>query len=349
MRTILSMRPTGWFQVGWSSTIPPVGALPLHYFGQDLVAWRDRRGVPHVLDAYCQHLGANLAYGGCVTDEGIQCPFHGWVWNAEGRNVSIPYQDRANQARRIRPWPVVERNEVLFLWHDALGRPPYFQVPDVGPDICPEIDGLAFAPALPDGISHFPGMQVHPQFVVENAVDIHHFRFVHGTAMSPVILREDVTDHTWHTVAGFGRRWADGVDRPGDRRNTITIHWVGIGFAYNAEQTPEGWRIVLISTTPVDDEHTEVFGTYWLQDVPGATADDRARKLAAIQQALPQDLQIWNHQIYLDPPGLATSEGAGFRKLRRWTSKFYPEQAISAGHRAEPSGDQHIRSARTAG
>jgi 3-ketosteroid 9alpha-monooxygenase subunit A len=55
MRTTLSMRPTGWFQVGWSSTIPPVGAVPLHYFGQDLVAWRDRRGVPHVLDAYCQH------------------------------------------------------------------------------------------------------------------------------------------------------------------------------------------------------------------------------------------------------------------------------------------------------
>jgi phenylpropionate dioxygenase-like ring-hydroxylating dioxygenase large terminal subunit len=63
MRTTLSMRPTGWFQVGWSSTIPPVGAVPLHYFGQDLVAWRDRHGVPHVLDAYCQHLGGNLAYG----------------------------------------------------------------------------------------------------------------------------------------------------------------------------------------------------------------------------------------------------------------------------------------------
>jgi 3-ketosteroid 9alpha-monooxygenase subunit A len=73
------------------------------------------------------------------------------------------------------------------------------------------------------------------------------------------------------------------------------------------------------------------------------------RKLAVIQPAMPQDLEIWKHQIYLDPPGLATSEGAGFLKLRRWTSRFYPEQAISAGHRAEPSGDQRIRSARSAG
>src|SRR5260370_25995320 len=105
--------------------------------------------------------------------------------------------------------------------------------------------------------------------------------------------------------------------------------------------------MVVMPTSPVDDEPTEVFGAYWLQDVPGATADDRARKLAAIQQALPQDLEIWNHQIYLDPPGLATSEGAGFRKLRRWTSKFYPEQAISPRYQAEPSGDERIRPARS--
>src|SRR5260370_17950589 len=90
MRTILSMRPTGWFQVGWSSTIPPVGALPLHYFGQDLVAWRDRSGVPHVLDAYCQHLAANLAYGGSLTHAGIQCPFPPRGWKSAGPNVTLP-------------------------------------------------------------------------------------------------------------------------------------------------------------------------------------------------------------------------------------------------------------------
>jgi hypothetical protein len=84
---------------------------------------------------------------------------------------------------------------------------------------------------------------------------------------------------------------------------------------------------VLISTTPVDDETTEVFGTYWLQDIPGSTPEDRTRRLNEIKQALPQDLDIWDHQIYLEPPALATSEAAGFRRLRRWTSKFYPDAA----------------------
>ncbi|HVV74419.1 MAG TPA: Rieske 2Fe-2S domain-containing protein [Mycobacteriales bacterium] len=324
MRTRLSMKPTGWFQVGWSSTVPERGVVPLRYFGQDLVAWRDAHGKVHIFDAYCQHLGANLAYGGCVTDEGIRCPFHGWVWSSAGRNVSIPYQDRSNPARRIRVWPVVELNEVLFVWHDVGGREPFFEVPDFTRDVSQHIVGRVFQPALPDAVSHFPNTRIHPQVVVENVVDVQHFCYVHGTERAPVILRESVTEYTWNAVAGFGRRWADGVDRPDDRKNTITIHWAGVGVSFNAEQTPDGWRVVCIATTPVDDETSEMFGTYWLEDSPGPSEVTRASRLDSIRGALPQDIVIWDNQIWLDPPGLATSEGAGFRKLRRWTSKFYP-------------------------
>ncbi|SHN18952.1 hypothetical protein SAMN05443668_103536 [Cryptosporangium aurantiacum] len=91
--------------------------------------------------------------------------------------------------------------------------------------------------------------------------------------------------------------------------------------------------MVLIATTPVDDESTEVFGTYWLEDAPGQRSADRTRRLEEIKRALPQDLEIWNHQIYLDPPALATSEGAGFRRLRRWASSFYPDAPPSAAAR----------------
>jgi hypothetical protein len=146
--------------------------------------------------------------------------------------------------------------------------------------------------------------------------------------MSPVILREEVSEATWQTVAGFGRRWADGIDRPDDRRNTITIHWVGVGFAFNAEHTPDGWRVVLIATTPVDDDRTEMFGTYWLEDVPGSTGEDRVRLLDLIKSALPQDIVIWNNQRYLERPALGKSEASGFKKLRKWTSRFYPDETM---------------------
>ena len=88
-----SMRPTGWFQVAWSADLEVGDVKPLHYFGEDLVAFRDLNGAVRVLDAHCRHLGADLSHGGCVVEGGIQCPFHGWVWSgADGRNVRIPYE-----------------------------------------------------------------------------------------------------------------------------------------------------------------------------------------------------------------------------------------------------------------
>jgi nitrite reductase/ring-hydroxylating ferredoxin subunit len=330
MRTSLSMKPTGWFQVGWSSTVPDRGVVPLRYFGQDLAIWRDVHGQVHVLDAYCQHLGANLAYGGSVTEEGIQCPFHGWTWSGEGRNVAIPYQDRPNKARRIRSWPVVELNEVLFLWHDEQGRAPYFAPPDYTHDVSEHLGGCVFQSALPDGTSHYRQMSIHPQVMVENVVDPQHFRFVHGTSASPKILRETVTETTWTATAGFGRRWLDGVDRPDDRQNTLTTHLSGVGVAFGAEHTSGGWRVSCIAVTPVDDATSEMFGTYWLEELPGSTAQHRQQRLDLIKGALPEDILIWENQKWLDPPGLATSEGAGFRAFRRWSRKFYPDSTVAS-------------------
>ena len=41
----LSMKPTGWFQIGWSAEIRPGQAVPMRYFGKDLVAFRSGSGV----------------------------------------------------------------------------------------------------------------------------------------------------------------------------------------------------------------------------------------------------------------------------------------------------------------
>ena len=95
---ILGLDLTGWFQVAWSGDIGTEQVIPMRYFGRDLVAYRGRDGVVRVHDRHCRHLGASLAHGGCVVDDGIQCPFHGWVWTPDGHNVSIPYQDRPNRA-----------------------------------------------------------------------------------------------------------------------------------------------------------------------------------------------------------------------------------------------------------
>src|ERR1700757_2047687 len=93
---------TGWFMVGWSPEFPVGEVRPLHYFGEDLVAYRDEFGELHVLEAHCKHLGAHIGHGGSVVGDCVQCPFHGWRWGPDGTNRYIPYQpERSNRAVRL--------------------------------------------------------------------------------------------------------------------------------------------------------------------------------------------------------------------------------------------------------
>lgn len=325
MKGLPSMQPTGWFQVGWGADIAQGDVIGLHYFGVDLVAFRDLQGAVHVLDAHCQHLGANLSKGGCVVEDGIQCPFHGWVWNGQGRNVRIPYENRPNRGRKVRSWPVAEINEAIYVWHDAAGRAPLWEMPDGLQVLGSHIHDRDYFPVGPEARQKFAGIHVHPQIIAENAVDPHHFRFVHKTPISPTVLREEADDIVWSAKVGFGRRWSEGIDAPGETTNTLEIYWSGIGVSFNGEHTRDGYRVITICTTPVDDTTSDIFATYWIDEASG----DYQSRLDAAKAALPDDIAIWEYQKYMDPPGLTASEAAGFRKLRSWANGFYPEDSAA--------------------
>jgi 3-ketosteroid 9alpha-monooxygenase subunit A len=40
-------KPTGWFMIGWSPEFPAGEVRALHYFGEDLVAYRDDVASAH--------------------------------------------------------------------------------------------------------------------------------------------------------------------------------------------------------------------------------------------------------------------------------------------------------------
>jgi phenylpropionate dioxygenase-like ring-hydroxylating dioxygenase large terminal subunit len=65
---------------------PPVRVRLL---GDDLVAFRDTRGVVGLIDPYCPHRGANL-YWGRNEECGIRCVYHGWKFDTTGQCVDLP-------------------------------------------------------------------------------------------------------------------------------------------------------------------------------------------------------------------------------------------------------------------
>jgi len=91
--------PCGWYRICDSDDVPKRGDVK-HAFalGREMVIFRsdDEHNQVYVLDAFCIHMGANLAFGGRVMPgtNCIQCPFHLWQFNGEtGHCAKVPYAD----------------------------------------------------------------------------------------------------------------------------------------------------------------------------------------------------------------------------------------------------------------
>lgn len=173
--------PTGWFQVAHGHELAPGQVLPLRYFGRDLVLFRTESGEPHLLDAFCPHLGAHLGHGGKVRGERLVCPFHAWELEGSGRCVHVPYAERQPRRAAVRPWPLVERNGLLFAWHDRASRAPLWEVP-----VIPEHGD----PAWSDYRTGEWRIRTSVQDMAENQVDAAHFLYVHGSARVPTTVAE---------------------------------------------------------------------------------------------------------------------------------------------------------------
>jgi 3-ketosteroid 9alpha-monooxygenase subunit A len=320
----LSMKPTGWFQVAWSDEIGVGDVHKMTYFGQEMVAWRAESGALTVMNAYCEHLGAHLGFGGTVVGEILQCPFHGWQWSQEGRNVCIPYQDRPNRGRRIKTYPVVERNESVYIWHDVEGRPPFFEAPDIFADFH---DGSSAADYYPQQRLYRERLEMHPQYVLENGVDFAHFKYVHSTPIVPVFTRHDFAapvsfvDFTI-TFEGDDNQKIEDIDSRVEAING------GLGIAVTKSYGMIDNRTIS-AITPVDESTSDVRFMVHIGRTPGKDserAETKAREFGQeVIRQFEQDVEIWRHQRYSDPPALATAEYEGFTAIRTWAKQFYPD------------------------
>jgi phenylpropionate dioxygenase-like ring-hydroxylating dioxygenase large terminal subunit len=321
---------TGWFMVGWSPEFPIGEVRPLHYFGEDLVAYRDERGELHVIEAHCKHLGAHIGHGGTVVGDCVQCPFHGWRWGPDGTNRYIPYQpDRPNKVLRLRVFPVREQYDCVFIWHQPDGKEPQWEMPDIFrkfPQF--ETDPVAYYRAYPEFSRRAEREPVHPQIVAENAPDSAHFEYVHHATVTPRVLDWKIVDQEWQFVAG----WPDArSDNPEDLALRFHSHLFGLGGAISVFEGAQNHRLIF-TCTPVDDECSDLFYSIWWPRLAGDASDVPQGKLRALieKQFLStvfDDLQIWRYQKYVTNPALSKQDAKGYMALRKWATQFYEAPA----------------------
>ncbi|SHN46512.1 Rieske 2Fe-2S domain-containing protein [Cryptosporangium aurantiacum] len=325
MKVPFTWKPTGWYMIGWSAEFTQGEVRPLHYFGEELAAYRDDNGELHVLQAHCRHLGAHLGHGGKVEGDCVVCPFHGWRWAPDGTNRSIPYQDRPNRAARMRVYPVVEQHECVFLWHHPHGEPPSWQVPDIFESFPQfDTDDTHFYPAYPTFSSRAEKEPVHPQIVAENGPDSVHFEYVHHATVTPRMLKYEAVDHEWRFLTGWpNTRSAD----PDAMVLRIHSNMFGLGGAISAFEGVQQHRLIF-ACTPVDDGVSDLFYSIWWPRLEGdenpVPPDDlRERIEKQFLSTVWDDLSIWRYQEYIEHPTLATQDAAAYTSVRRWAKQFY--------------------------
>uniref|UniRef100_A0A914VDT9 Cholesterol 7-desaturase n=1 Tax=Plectus sambesii TaxID=2011161 RepID=A0A914VDT9_9BILA len=221
--------PNGWFCVAESYDVRPGKVRSVVAFGQQLALLRSEDGKVHLFDAYCPHLGANLAIGGrVVNDNCIQCPFHGWTFSAkDGKCVDIPYSTgRIPEQAKLEIWPVVERNKHIYAWFHCDGLPPQWEIP-----IIPEVE---------NGEWEYKGrteheLNSHIQETPENGADTAHLHYLHlsginfGTIDAKQVLNtvdagKDSQPFTPDLSQALKDLWADkGVQKVFQRRSEFQI------------------------------------------------------------------------------------------------------------------------------
>lgn len=101
--------------------------VPVTLLGERLVLFRDDEGELGLIGRHCLHRGADLCFGR-REDNGLRCPFHGWLYGRDGRCLEQPGEPEGSRMReRIRTtsYPVVEKNGVVFAYLGP-GEPPAF-------------------------------------------------------------------------------------------------------------------------------------------------------------------------------------------------------------------------------
>jgi phenylpropionate dioxygenase-like ring-hydroxylating dioxygenase large terminal subunit len=173
-----------WYPLAVASELSKGQVLGREFLSGKVVVYRTEDGAPHVMSAYCRHLGADLSVGNVVGNE-LRCPFHYWHYNEEGRCSRIPAGDTPPPGAQLFRFPTAESVGLIWAFN---GETPLYPVPsfDIA-DAALELRAWCNPNETPID---------HALFFL-NAFDLQHFHAVHGMKID--FNQGDVTEST-HTI-----------------------------------------------------------------------------------------------------------------------------------------------------
>ena len=192
-----------WYVVAQSQQISDK-LLSLKLLGEQLLFYRNSVGEVVALEDACPHRKLPLSMGKLKGDY-VQCGYHGLTFDACGRCVDAPTQDKIPGNAFVRSYPVIEKYQLVWIW---MGQPELAEV-----KLIPEFDDYDNPDwGLTDG-----GMlecRCHYLYLLDNLLDPSHVAWVHETSFASSGT-EDVPLMIEDTEKGvLVSRWIKNIDPP---------------------------------------------------------------------------------------------------------------------------------------
>ncbi|MEK7216117.1 MAG: Rieske 2Fe-2S domain-containing protein, partial [Chloroflexota bacterium] len=161
-----------WHPVAAASQLEENPTKAIKLLGENLTLYRDRSGTLGLIGDRCPHRKVNMLYG-IPEAEGLRCPYHGWLFDENGRCTEQPYEQAEDPNSNfkdkihIQSYPVQECGGLVFAY--------------LGPQPAPELprwDLLVF-----DNVYRDIGFCVIPcnwLQIMENSVDPVHSEWLHA-------------------------------------------------------------------------------------------------------------------------------------------------------------------------
>jgi phenylpropionate dioxygenase-like ring-hydroxylating dioxygenase large terminal subunit len=162
-----------WYVAAWAHEVEPGKVLARRILGEALVFWRSAQGQPVASADRCPHRLAPLS-AGRVEDGRLRCMYHGLLFDGGGRCVDVPGQAQISPNLKLKTYPLVERDKLLWIWMGDEALADAELIPDAH-----WLDDPDWR-ALP-GYLHYD--KADYLLIIDNLLDFSHLGFVHENTL----------------------------------------------------------------------------------------------------------------------------------------------------------------------
>jgi phenylpropionate dioxygenase-like ring-hydroxylating dioxygenase large terminal subunit len=103
-----------WYVAALSNSIGRE-LTPLKLLDESVVVYRSNDGQPVVLEDACPHRKLPLSMGRLVDDH-IECGYHGLCFDASGKCIIAPTQERIPPTAIVKTYPALDKYGLLWVW-----------------------------------------------------------------------------------------------------------------------------------------------------------------------------------------------------------------------------------------